>query len=52
MRVGKRQRAQEQRIDDAEDGDIGSNSQSQDQDGDGSKTRVAAVLIVSAYSLV
>jgi hypothetical protein len=42
MRVGKRQGAQEQSVDDAEDGGVGSDGQSKNQYGDGSKAGVAA----------
>src|SRR5260221_350008 len=42
LRVRKRQRAEEQRVDHAEDGDIGSNGQRQDEDGDGGEAGIAA----------
>src|SRR5580693_5235532 len=41
MRIGKRQRAQEQSVDDAENGGVCPDGQSQNQDGNDSKARVA-----------
>ena len=42
LRVGKGQRAQQQRVDDAEDGDVGADAEGENEDGDEGEAAVAA----------
>src|SRR5580692_9290751 len=42
LRIRKRQRAEEQGVDDTEDGDVGANGEREDEDGDGREAGITA----------
>jgi hypothetical protein len=42
LRIGEWQRAEQQRVDDAEDGDVGADAEGEDEDGDDGEAAIAA----------